>query len=126
MSSSCSHDEPKQPEAEGQPGREEEGSRDQCSTESQFDAEKTESSIAGKVRYGKDSIPEFDGGGTMRDYRRRVKLFESVTSISPQFRAGRLLERLSGQAWKAAETLDIDAIRLYLIIWNENSNHLST
>ena len=68
-------------------------------------------STGGKVRYGKDSIPEFDGSTTMREYRRRVKLFESVTSISPQFRAGRLLERLSGLAWKAAETLDIESIK---------------
>jgi hypothetical protein len=64
-----------------------------------------------KVRYGKDSIPEFDGSTTMREYRRRVKLFESVTSISPQYRAGRLLERLSGLAWKAAETLDLESIK---------------
>ena len=65
-----------------------------------------------KVRYGKDSIPEFDGSTTMREYRRRVKLFESVTSISPQYRAGRLLERLSGLAWKAAETSDLESIKI--------------
>lgn len=99
------------PEAEKDQGSPEESGRDQCSTDSQFDHERNEGSTAGKIRYGKDSIPEYDGSSTMREYRRRVKPFESVTSISPQFRAGRLLERLSGQAWKAAETLDIDTIR---------------
>ncbi len=64
-----------------------------------------------KDRSGKDSIPEYDGTSTIREYRRRVKLFESVTSISPQYRGGRLLERLSGLAWRAAETLNIDDLK---------------
>lgn len=60
---------------------------------------------------GKEQIPEFDGSTTMREYRRRVRLFESVTGISPRYRAGRLLERLSGTAWQAAETLNIEEIK---------------
>ena len=63
-----------------------------------------------KDRYGKEVVPEYDGTTPMREYRRRVKLFESVSGISPQYRGGRLLERLSGLAWKAAETLDISEI----------------
>ena len=62
-------------------------------------------------RTGKEDIPSFDGTTSMREYRRRVKLFESVTGIDKPYRGGRLLEKLSGQAWKAAETLEIEALR---------------
>lgn len=69
------------------------------------------SDLAKGKRTGKDMIPEYDGLTPMREYRRRVQLFESVTSISPEYRGGRLLKKLSGQAWKAAETLEIQALR---------------
>ena len=47
---------------------------------------------------GKDHVPEFDGKTAMRDYVRRVKLFESSTSIDSSYRAQKLMEKLSGQA----------------------------
>ena len=73
--------------------------------------EDDDASFQKKERTGKDSLPEYDGSTPIREYRRRVALFESVTSISPQFRGGRLLERLSGLAWKACETLSITDLK---------------
>ena len=63
------------------------------------------------VKTGKDYIPEFDGRSAMREYERRVRLFEANTSIHPTFRAGKLIERLTDQAWLATEMLDIKTLK---------------
>ena len=65
------------------------------------------------VRTGKDYIPEFDGKTPMRDYERRVRLFEANTSIHPTYRAGKLIERLKDQAWKATEMIDIMSLKVH-------------
>ena len=46
----------------------------------------------------------------MREYQRRLHLFQSTTSIDKCFQAGRLVERMSGQAWRATETLRIGSL----------------
>ena len=56
---------------------------------------------------GKDHVPEYDGKAPMRDYERRVRLFESATGIDPCYRAQKLMERLSGAAWTATEGLEL-------------------
>eukprot|EP00435_Cladocopium_sp_Y103_P055701 s1586_g18.t1 len=60
---------------------------------------------------GKEFVPSHDGVITMREYVRRVKLFESNTAIDPSFRAGKLVEKLTGQAWECCETLDVSSLR---------------
>ena len=68
--------------------------------------------MKGKKAYtGKEHIPEHDGKITMREYERRVRLFQSTSSISPEYQAGKLLERLQGEAWRAAETLEIQTLK---------------
>ena len=67
---------------------------------------------AKKPYTGKDHIPTHDGN-VMRQYQRRVRLFESTTSIDVTFRAGKLLERLSGAMWEAWETLDPSTLELF-------------
>ena len=47
----------------------------------------------------------------MRDYERRVRLFEFSTGIDASFRAQKLMERLSGQAWLATETLPLTELK---------------
>ena len=42
---------------------------------------------------GKEHVPTHDGQITMREYERRVRLFEANTAIDPSFRAGRLVEK---------------------------------
>ena len=64
------------------------------------------------IKTGKDYIPEFDGKTPMRDYERRVRLFEANTSIHPSYRAGKLIERLTDQAWRATEMLDIQTLKV--------------
>ena len=71
-------------------------------------------------------MPEFDGKTAMRDYVRRVKLFESSTSIDSSYRAQKLMEKLSGQAWMATESLDLADLkhpegvqRLLAHLWQE-------
>jgi len=60
---------------------------------------------------GKDIIPSYDGSTSVRDFRRRVQLFEASTGIDPEFRAGRLVEQMTGLAWKSTETLDLSRLR---------------
>ncbi|OLP76029.1 T-complex protein 1 subunit eta, partial [Symbiodinium microadriaticum] len=75
---------------------------------------------------GKDHVPEFSGSTTMREYQRRVRLFEASTGIDASYRAQKLMERLSGQAWLATESLDLSYIkhpdgveRLLQHLWQE-------
>ena len=75
---------------------------------------------------GKDYIPEHDGTLTMREYERRVRLFETTTSIDEEYRAGKLLQKLSGEAWNATESLDVATLKtkggvnvLLQHLWNE-------
>ena len=63
------------------------------------------------IKTGKDYIPEFNGRTPMREYERRVRLFEANTQIHPSYQAGKLIERLTDQAWKATETLDIKSLK---------------
>ena len=65
-----------------------------------LDEEATSSSkaTAAPKASGKDFIPEYDGSGPMREYQRRVKLFELSTGIDPSFRAQKLMEKLTGNA----------------------------
>lgn len=60
---------------------------------------------------GKDVIPVHDGSLSMREYRRRVRLFQATTSIDPEYQAGRLVEKMQSDAWAAVETLDLRALR---------------
>ena len=82
---------------------------------SQYLADPDEASDAwekGKKRYsGKEFVPEHDGEIAMREYERRVRIWQSTSSISEEYQAGKLLERLHGEAWKAAETLEVSDIR---------------
>ena len=78
--------------------------------------EPKESSDAGSQarsnpKTGKDHVPEFDGKSAMRDYERRVRLFESATGIDPCYRAQKLMERLTGAAWTATESLDLQELQ---------------
>lgn len=45
--------------------------------------------------------------GSMKD----VKIFQITSSIAEEFQAGRLLERLQGEAWRAAETLEVSQLK---------------
>ena len=47
----------------------------------------------------------------MREYERRVKLFESATGIDAGYRAQKLMERLTGPAWAATENLDLQELK---------------
>ena len=68
--------------------------------------------LKSKRKYsGKDHVPEHDGKISMREYERRVRIFQSTTTIDEEFQGGKLLERLQGDAWKAAETLQVSDIR---------------
>ena len=60
---------------------------------------------------GKERVPEHDGVISMREYERRVKIFQSTSSIAEEYQAGRLLERLQGEAWRAAETLEVSQLK---------------
>ena len=60
---------------------------------------------------GKDFIPEYDGSGPMREYQRRVKLFEMSTGIDPTYRAQKLMEKLTGNAWLATETIPLESLK---------------
>ncbi|CAE7707379.1 RE1 [Symbiodinium sp. CCMP2592] len=68
-------------------------------------------STKGAPKTGKDHVPEYDGKTAMREYARRVKLFESSTGIDPSYRAQKLMEKLSGQAWMATESLDLEDLK---------------
>ena len=65
----------------------------------------------GKKNTGKDVIPAYDGQTTMREYERRVRLFQSTTGIDAEYQAGKLVEKLSGEAWHAVEMLDLKSLR---------------
>ena len=74
-----------------------------------LDSSKTESR---KPRTGKEHVPSYDGKSEpMREYQRRVKIYVSTTGTDPEYRAGRLLEQLTGAAWRATETLDLEDLR---------------
>ena len=60
---------------------------------------------------GKDFIPEYDGSGPMREYQRRVKLFEMSTGIDPSYRAQKLMEKLTGNAWLATESIPLESLK---------------
>ena len=60
---------------------------------------------------GKDFIPEYDGEGPMREYQRRVRLFEMSTGIDPTFRAQKLMEKLTGNAWLATESIPLESLK---------------
>eukprot|EP00919_Chromeraceae_sp_WS-2016_P016600 GHVR01039678.1.p1 GENE.GHVR01039678.1~~GHVR01039678.1.p1 ORF type:complete len:236 (+),score=41.27 GHVR01039678.1:326-1033(+) len=62
-------------------------------------------------RAGRDHVPDFDGKRTMREYRRRVELFELNTRLPRRERAGKLAEKLTGEAWDPIETLDLSTLR---------------
>ena len=65
-----------------------------------------------KPKTGKEVVPSWDGeSSTFRDYKRRVSLFLATTGIDPEFRGGRLVEQLTGAAWRATETLDMSTLR---------------
>ncbi|CAE7350390.1 NLRC3, partial [Symbiodinium necroappetens] len=75
-----------------------------------------ESSDAGSLskvnpKTGKDHVPEYDGKAPMRDYERRVRLYESATGVDPCYRAQKLMERLSGAAWTATEGLELQDLK---------------
>ena len=74
-------------------------------------SDKAETSSSRKPNTGKEHIPGHDGLVTMREYQKRVRLFESTTSIDPEYQAGKLLERLSGVAWECTETLDVKSLK---------------
>ncbi|CAE7318532.1 ATJ49, partial [Symbiodinium microadriaticum] len=81
-------------------GSVDEGSRDEQS-----------SSKATAAKSGKDFIPEFDGTAPMREYQRRVNLFEISTTIDPSFRAQKLMEKLTGTAWLATESIPLESLK---------------
>ena len=89
--------------------------------------EEESGSAAGRQpKVGKDNIPEFDGSTTMREYQRRVRLFEISTSIDPSYRAQKLMEKLSGTAWLATESIPLESLkhpqgveRLLKHLWTE-------
>ena len=69
---------------------------------------------SGKTREpktGKEVIPSWDGTTPIRDYKKRIDLFLSTTAIDPEYRAGRLVEQLSGVAWRAVDTMDVTLLR---------------
>ena len=47
----------------------------------------------------------------MREYQRRVRLFQTSTSSDPEYQAAKLVQKLSGDAWAATECLDISSLR---------------
>ncbi|OLP81988.1 hypothetical protein AK812_SmicGene37403 [Symbiodinium microadriaticum] len=87
------------------------------------------SSASGKketAKTGKDYVPEYNGSTPMRKYERRVKVFEASTGIDESCRAQELMERLSGVAWLAMESLDLMDLkhsksveRLLALLWQE-------
>ena len=64
-----------------------------------------------KPNMGKDWIPTHDGSCSMREYERRVRLYQATCSIDPEYQAGRLVEKLQGDAWSAVETLDLTKLK---------------
>ena len=82
--------------------------------------------VGKKPNTGKDHIPTHDGTITMREYQKRVRIFQTSTGIDPEYQGGKLLERLSGAAWDCIETLDVGTLkhpdgveRLLTHLWNE-------
>ncbi|CAE7476027.1 unnamed protein product [Symbiodinium microadriaticum] len=69
------------------------------------------SSRGASAKSGKDFIPEYDGTAPMREYQRRVNLFEISTSIDPSFRAQKLMEKLTGTAWLATESIPLETLK---------------
>ena len=67
----------------------------------------TGSGKAREPKTGKEIVPSWDGSTPIRDYKRRIELFLATTGIDPEYRAGRLVEQLSGNAWRATETLSM-------------------
>lgn len=53
----------------------------------------------GRPNRGKDHVPSHDGSLSMREYERRVRLFQQTTAIDLEYQAGKLIERLQGPAW---------------------------
>ena len=47
----------------------------------------------------------------MREYERRVRLFEASTGIDASYRAQKLMAHLSGEACAATETLDLEKLK---------------
>ena len=84
---------------------------DSASVAASEEGHSSSTTASAKKNSGKELVPEYDGVSSMREYQRRVRLFESTTSIDKCFQAGRLVERMSGQAWKATETLDISSLK---------------
>ena len=66
---------------------------------------------AREPKTGKEVIPSWDGTSPIRDYKKRVDLFLSTTAIDEEYRAGRLVEQLSGAAWRAVDTMDVSLLR---------------
>ena len=69
------------------------------------------SSSSRPVKTGMEHIPSYDGQSPMREYQRRVRLFEASTSIDASFRAQKLMQYLTDQAWRATETLSLETLR---------------
>ena len=80
-----------------------------------------------KPNTGKEVLPSHDGKTTtMREYERRVRLFQSSTGIDKEFQASKLIQHLTGDAWAATESLDVNALKcdsgvemLLKHLWNE-------
>ena len=64
-----------------------------------------------KPNTGKDYVPGYDGTTPLREYERRVLLFRSTTGIDKEFQGGKLVEKLTGDAWEATESLDLGSLR---------------
>ena len=86
--------------------------RESLEQEIGLDDEPGSAATSGKApRTGKKFVPEFFGSTPMRDYARRVRLFEASTGIDPEYRAQKLMERLTGQAWLATETINLESLK---------------
>lgn len=59
----------------------------------------------------REFIPAWDGvDSTLRDYERKVGIFQRNTRLPKTKRAGKLLEQLTGKAFDFTETLDLDLL----------------
>ena len=76
------------------------------------DDEEASNSTSGLVvKTGKEFVLEFVGTTAMRDYQRRVRLYEASSGVDPSYRAQKLMQRLTGQAWLATETLSVESLK---------------
>ena len=58
-------------------------------------------------------VPSWDGSlGTWNNYKRRVSIWESATTLAPERRAPKLLLKLSDTAWESTGSIDVAALLL--------------